>query len=335
MRIGFSFVDLAMGGAQTFLVQLANGLARRGHAIFYYLYAEKQDRMHTNPSLLNAISLAAEPVKRPGGLLSCQVIQLDGYHSIRRKLPYMRKFNRCVETYHSRYSLRRSGPIYPNHRVAVSQVMLEMIHGRGTLIPTGIPIPEPCVDQEKEFDLAILGRIHPVKQHLLFLQACEKIFQQRGALQVAIIGGHPKSGPYQETVDRQILKLRETGLQIHLSGDIDYSSVFTWLCKSRLLMVTSKSEGFGRMAVEAMACGLPVIANPVGGLLEIIDQDQSGYFAAKNDPESFASLGLRLLDQPRLARKLGNYGREVAEKRFSLEAVILAYEKLYRKIANQ
>lgn len=335
MRIGFSFVDLAMGGAQTFLVQLASGLAGRGHAIFYYLYAEKQDRMHANPSLLNAISLTAEPVNRPGELLSCQVIQLDGYHSIRRKLPYMRKFNRCVETYHSRYSLRRSGPIYPPHRVAVSQAILERIRGRGNLIPTGIPLPEPCPNQEKEFDIAILGRIHPVKQHLLFLQACEKVFQQRGALRVAIIGGHPKTGPYQETVDRQIQRLREDGLQIHLSGNVDYSEVFTWLCKSRLLMVTSESEGFGRMAVEAMACGLPVIANPVGGLLEIIEQGQSGFFAEKDNPESFASLGSQLLDQPTLATKLGNYGREVAEKRFSLEAVLNAYEELYRKIANQ
>ena len=135
-----------------FLVQLAAGLASRGHSIRYYLYAKQQDTVHANPSLLKAINLAAEQAYRPADLLSCQVIQLDGYHSIRRKLPYFRKFNHCVETYHSLYSLRRSGPIYTPHRVALSQSILERIKGNASLIHSGIPIPAPCLQQEKEYE---------------------------------------------------------------------------------------------------------------------------------------------------------------------------------------
>lgn len=335
MRIGFSFVDLAMGGAQTFLVQLAAGLASRGHTILYYLYAKEQDRVHANPSLLEAINKVAEKADRPGDLLSCQVIQLDGYHSIRRKLPYFRNFNRCVETYQSLYSLRRSGPIYTSHRVAISRSILENINGKAILIPSAIPLPEPCSPQEKAFDVAILGRIHPVKQHLLFLQVCETVYQQRGSLRALMIGGHPKPGPFQEKVDQKIRELRDSGLHMHLTGDVAYSAVFQWLCKSKMLLITSESEGFGRMAVEAMACGLPVIANPVGGLLEIIENGQTGFFAAQNDAESFASLVLQLLNDPKLAVKLGDAGRKVAEMRYSLDAAVDAYEQLYRKIADQ
>lgn len=335
MRIGISFVDLAMGGAQTFLVQLAGGLSGRGHSVIYYLYANRQDPLHANPTLLDTIDQTADQVKRPGDLLSSAVIQLDGYHSLRRKLPYYRNFSRCVETYHSLYSLRRSGPVYAPHRVAVSRSILQKVKGDAWMIPTGIPMPPPCPQTEKNFDIAILGRIHPVKQHLLFLQACENVFHRKGSLRVLLIGGHPKSSPYQEKVDARIRELRDLGVEVHLTGDVVYSSVFHWLCQSRLLMITSKSEGFGRMAVEGMASNLPIVSNPVGGLTEIVEDGKTGYFAKRDDPDSFADFALRMLDDPRHSSQLGNAGRKAVEERYSLATVLDAYEMLYSEIANQ
>jgi glycosyltransferase involved in cell wall biosynthesis len=81
--------------------------------------------------------------------------------------------------------------------------------------------------------------------------------------------------------------------------------------------------------VEAMACQMPVIANPVGGLLEIIEDGQTGYFTKFNDPDSFANLTNRLLEDDILCQRLGCQARKIAEERFSLEKMITEYEAFY------
>lgn len=333
MNIGFSFVDLAVGGAQTFLVQLAQGLAQRGHALTYYLGSDLADPVHTAPSLLSGLNVVATAVAHPRDLLSCDVIQLDGYHSLRRKLPYLPAWRRCVETYHSVYSVRRSGPIYVPHRVAISQAVQMMLKRPSHLIYYGFPMPL-LSDGNRPFDVAILGRIHPVKQHGLFLQVCRNLYQQRGQLTALLIGGHPQAGSYQAQIDAEVARLRQLGLDIHMTGDVPATAVFDWLAQTKLLLVTSASEGFGRMAVEALACGVPVIANPVGGLLEIVQHGQNGFLAQANDAESFTEFTGRLLNNEILRYQLGQQGRQDAESRFSLAAMVTAYETYYQQVAQ-
>lgn len=334
MNIGFSLVDLALGGAQTFLVQLAAGLAARGHRLSYYLFTARSDPVHAAPALLAAMDAAATRAAAPRALLACDVLQLDGYHSLRRKLPYLSALPRCVETYHSAYSVRRSGPLYAAHRVAISQAVQAALRPPSQVIYYGVPLPPHPVEGERPFDVAILGRLHPVKGHLLFLQACERLFQARGRLSALIIGGHPQPGPYQAQVDGEITRLRRAGLHLQFTGDLPAAEVFDWLQQAQVLLVTSQSEGFGRMALEALACATPVVANPVGGLLEIVDPGRTGFLARRDDPASFAGLAGRLLDDPQQRRQLGHQGRTLVEQKFSLAAMLAAYERLYQQIAD-
>ncbi len=334
LRIGFSFVDLALGGAQTFLVQLAQGLSARGHNLSYFLYARRDDPSHISPALFSSLQAIASPVPRPWDLLSCDVIQLDGYHSVLRKIPYLLYLDRCVETFHSTYSVQRSGPIYASHRVAVSRAVQAELKLPALLIYQGIDLPPAPEDNQRQFDVAILGRIHPVKGHLLFLQASERLFRQRGHLNILILGGFPKAGPYQRQVEAEIFRLRAAGLGIQCTGDVSPEEVPIWLAQVKILLVTSQSEGFGRMAMEALACRTPVVANPVGGLLEIIQEGETGFFAHRDDAVSFAEIAGRLLDDPDLQQFLGEQGRLDMAKRFSLAAMLDAYEGLYSSVAH-
>jgi len=334
MKLGLSLVDLAMGGAQNLMLQLAQGMRARGHEVCYYLYARRDDPLHAAPALLEALDAVAQPLARPADLLACDVIQLDGYHNLRRKLPYLLHLRRCVETFHSQYSLRRSGPLYARARVAVSKEVQRLIPGESTLIYSGIPLPALKPHESPRFDAAILGRIHPVKGHLLFLKACEQLYRRRGSLSALLIGGHPGASDYQQAVDAEVERLRRLGLQIEMAGDVPPAEVYGWLQQARLLLVTSESEGFGRMAIEALACGLPVIANPVGGLLEIVQDGSTGYLARKDDPASFAELASRLLDDPVRRMEMGRRGRRDVEERFSQKAMLDSYEIVYRRIAE-
>jgi len=334
MKIGISMIDLAMGGAQNFMVQLAQGLAGRGHSIKYYLHASRSDPIHAVPTLLSALNTAAVYVNQPRRLLTCDVIQLDGYHNLRRKLPYLLVFHRCIETYHSYYSIQRSGPVYAPHRVAISQAIQAKLKRTSRMIYQGVPMPTVDWEAPRPFDVAILGRIHSVKQHILFLEICERLYQQRRTLNVLILGGHPGPSAYQEKIDSEIARLQHAGLNIFLTGYLDSSAVYTQLAQAKIMLVTSASEGYGRMAVEGLACGLPVVANPVGGLLEIVQDGQTGFFARSNDASSFTELANRLLDDPSLCQSLGCQGRADVEKRFSYEAMLNAYETLYQQVAH-
>jgi glycosyltransferase involved in cell wall biosynthesis len=334
MQIGFSLLDLAMGGAQTFWVQLAQVLATRGHQISYFLFADRNDNAYAVPSLLSALDKFASPVLHPRKLLEAEIIQIDGYHSFWRKLSYLLVLDRCVETFHSTYSIQRSAPIYAKHRVVTSQAIKNNFPLSAQVIYPGISMPAVSIESPKEYDVAILGRIHSVKGHLLFLRVCEALFQQRGHLQALMIGGHAKPGPYQKQVDSDVERLRRLGVRIDVIGDIPSNEVFSWLVRSRVLLVTSESEGFGRMAVEALACRVPVVSNPVGGLLEIVLDGETGFLAERDNPASFAELANHLLVDRTLCQKFGQQGRLHVEKHFSLQAVADQYEALYRRVRN-
>jgi len=324
-----------MGGAQVFFVQLAQGLAARGHTLSYWLATDSGDPQRVRPALKAALDEVAQSVCHPWNLWQADVIHLDGYHSLRRKLPYLPRWGRCVETYHSVYSVRRAGPFYPRYRVAISKAVQDLLPALTQIIYYGIPFPLTLSASEKRFDVAIIGRIHPVKNHRLFLAVCEELCRRRGHCSALLIGGHPRPSPYQQEIDAEVTRLREMGVHLHLTGDVPPEDLWQWLSQARVLLVTSHSEGFGRMAVEAMACGVPVVANPVGGLLEIIQHGQTGFLVEKDDVDSFVAQTMRLLENETLRYAMGQRGRVFVQERFSLERMVTDYEVLYRQIVEQ
>ena len=324
-----------MGGAQVFFVQLARGLTARGHALFYWLASNPSDPQRSHPSLKAALDDVARPVKHPWNLWQADVIHLDGYHSLRRKLPYLPRWERCVETYHSAYSVKRAGPLYPRYRVAVSEAVQRLLPAPTRIISHGIPFPPTSSLLEKRFDIAILGRIHPVKNHRLFLAVCEELYRRRGHCSALLIGGHPHPGPYQQEIDTAVERLRKMGIQLYLTGDVSPDDLWQWLSQARVLLVTSHSEGFGRMAIEAMACGVPVVANPVGGLPEIVRPGVTGFLAGYNDVASFASQTLALLENDVLRQSMGERGKAFVRDHFSIERMVINYEALYFQIVER
>lgn len=232
MHIGFSLVDLALGGAQVFFVQLAQGLAARGHVLSYWLASNSSDPQRIHPALKAALDDVARSVRHPWNLWQADVIHLDGYHSLRRKLPYLPRWGRCVETYHSAYSVRRAGPLYPRYRAAVSKAVQILLPAPTQVIYHGIPFPPTLPASKKQFDVAILGRIHPVKNHRLFLAVCEELYRRRGHCSALLIGGHPHPGPYQQEIDSEVKRLREMGVHLHLAGDVPPNDLWRWLSLS-------------------------------------------------------------------------------------------------------
>ncbi|MGH9823785.1 MAG: N-acetyl-alpha-D-glucosaminyl L-malate synthase BshA, partial [Blastocatellia bacterium] len=100
------------------------------------------------------------------------------------------------------------------------------------------------------------------------------------------------------------------------------------------LLLPSQSESFGLVALEAMACQVPVIATRVGGLPEVVVEGETGYLFEVGDVDGMAQGVLRVLKDNDLRDQLGERGRKVAVSRFSSNKIIPQYEALYKEVLS-
>jgi N-acetyl-alpha-D-glucosaminyl L-malate synthase BshA len=102
------------------------------------------------------------------------------------------------------------------------------------------------------------------------------------------------------------------------------------LAQSDVALITSEMESFGLVALEAMACGVPVVATRCGGIEEIVKEGKNGYFAPVGDVNGLADRCVEVLSDSDLAAKLGFEGRRLAETCYETSRVVSQYECLYR-----
>jgi len=98
-------------------------------------------------------------------------------------------------------------------------------------------------------------------------------------------------------------------------------------------LLTSESESFGVAALEAMSCGVPVVAYRVGGLPEVVTED-SGRLIEPHDVDGLAAAALDILSDDRLRASLGSAARARAESRFGRAIAIDRYEAHYRRLMS-
>jgi N-acetyl-alpha-D-glucosaminyl L-malate synthase BshA len=106
------------------------------------------------------------------------------------------------------------------------------------------------------------------------------------------------------------------------------------LSSSDLFLIPSQSESFGLAALEAMACGLPVVSSSVGGLPELVGHNESGFIAEIGDIERMAKYAIDLLTNEKKYKIFSQNARDRAVKKFDINNVVPLYEDHYKKILN-
>jgi N-acetyl-alpha-D-glucosaminyl L-malate synthase BshA len=102
-----------------------------------------------------------------------------------------------------------------------------------------------------------------------------------------------------------------------------------------LFLMPSQSESFGLSALEAMACGVPVVSSNAGGLPELNLHRETGYIAEIGDVDKMAEYALNLLQDPRKYKIFSENALERATTLFSSEKVIPEYEKYYEEVLGK
>lgn len=131
-------------------------------------------------------------------------------------------------------------------------------------------------------------------------------------------------------------KALERAAELGLEEDVRFlgkhASVDELLACADLFLLPSASESFGLAALEAMACGVPVVASRVGGLPEVVPDGEAGYLRAVGDVEGMAEGGVELLADEERWRAASEAARAVAVEKFSAEKVVPIYEAYYQRV---
>ena len=123
------------------------------------------------------------------------------------------------------------------------------------------------------------------------------------------------------------------GDRVHLRGRLGREELPAVLRSADAVACVPWYEPFGLVAIEAMACGVPVVAAAVGGLCDTVVDGVTGLHVPPRDPCAVAAALRRVLDDADLARRLGDAGAERARARYGWESVARATSAVYREVA--
>lgn len=148
--------------------------------------------------------------------------------------------------------------------------------------------------------LLFVGRIQPLKGVDVAVRALAAL--GRADAELYVVGGASGQDGDSE-VQRVLALVDELGLRgrVHFVPPRAHHILSTYYRAADAVWVPSRSESFGLVALEAAACGIPVIANAVGGLLSLVDHGRTGFLVNDRDPEQFAAYTEHLLSNPGLA----------------------------------
>ena len=130
---------------------------------------------------------------------------------------------------------------------------------------------------------------------------------------------------------------REAGVaeRLRVTGRVETDELVRHYRRAALVVVPSRFEGFGLPAVEAMACGTPVVACRAGALPEVMDIAAGGVLVEKDSPEALAAGIASLMDAPERREALGRIGRERVEQAFSWRGVAAATADGYEEVLSE
>jgi L-malate glycosyltransferase len=122
------------------------------------------------------------------------------------------------------------------------------------------------------------------------------------------------------------------GDRVEALGEQD--QVVPLLSISDLFLLPSQQESFGLAALEAMACGVPVVASSVGGLSEVIDHARTGFLHDLDDLDGMAASGILLLSDKELHAAVAASGRRTVKERFCADLIVPRYEAFYEALVR-
>jgi glycosyltransferase involved in cell wall biosynthesis len=121
------------------------------------------------------------------------------------------------------------------------------------------------------------------------------------------------------------------GPRVQFLGSLPPAEVPRHLWHSDVFVRASRSEGLGNAFIEAMAAGVPVVGTPVGGVMDLVHDGETGMLAPVDDPEALADRIQRLLEDPPLAQRLARRALALVKERHDIDVIAGQYAQLFKE----
>lgn len=171
----------------------------------------------------------------------------------------------------------------------------------------------------------IVAALRPEKNHLLFLRAASLAQRQMPEAEFLVVGDGPERQRLEEAA-------REAGLGERVRFLGCRRDVPELLSAVDIFSLTSDNEASPVSVLEAMACGLPVVATRVGSLEETVVPENTGFLVPPGDAEAMAARWLDLFRHPERARRMGVQARQRVTAGWSIQQTVAGYERLIEEV---
>ncbi len=168
------------------------------------------------------------------------------------------------------------------------------------------------LNQEKKL-LLWIGRIQPLKAPSMAVAALGLLAKEFDVEMVMIGGPSGSDGAEELNLVKELAESYGVRERLHLISPQPHETISSYYRAADLCLITSRTESFGLVALEAASCGLVTVASDVGGLTSVIDGGMTGILVAERSPEKFAEEARGLLLQPDLMKSMS---RAAVEKSF-------------------
>lgn len=173
--------------------------------------------------------------------------------------------------------------------------------------------------------VGMVARLAAVKGHHFFLEAAARIAREDANIHFVLVGDGPMRGQIEDESSRCGI-----GHRVHILGDRPEARLLALAFDVAVL--TSLSEGLSNSVMEAMSAGVPVVATAVGGTLELIVDNETGFLVPPADVESLTNRITFALRNEAVSSVVARRGREFMTSRFSMQQMVKSVEKLYDEI---
>ncbi len=188
----------------------------------------------------------------------------------------------------------------------------------------------------KEYDLnddtlalCIIGRLAPVKDHFFFLDVIEELSSQTNRkIKIFIVG----DGELREEINSRVDLLKNKGVDIIMTSWIFDIAKFN--AGMDIMCLTSKNEGTPVSLIEAQASNLPVISTDVGGVSDIVSQNETGFIISRKGKGEFVEKLKTLVENDDLRNKMKTKGWDHVHLKFSYTRLASDMEEYYKKLLN-
>jgi glycosyltransferase involved in cell wall biosynthesis len=174
---------------------------------------------------------------------------------------------------------------------------------------------------QNEAVIGFVGWLLPIKGPDYLLKAMDYVWHEHPETSLVLVG----KGDLDVDLRAEALRKNVNGKVKFLGWREDIDEIMPIF---DMLVLPSLNEGMGRVLVEAMAAGKPVVASEVGGIPDLVRHGETGYLVPPADEKALADGIKKLLDDPERAKQMGQRGKEYC-RQFSLEAMIEKLDDLY------